>query len=102
MNDLTRSTIVKQSEIKMPDGSVLTYNIDITIETNRVWSIATEKVKSFCNRDIEPIEQILADLLLEEKNNEDPEQQEQKVIDFYNRGGANPEESIDEEGDDEE
>jgi hypothetical protein len=101
MNDLTRSNIVKQSEIKMSDGSVLTYNIDITIETNRLWSIATEKVKCFCNRDIEPIEQILADLLLEEKNNEDPEQQEQKVIDFY-LGGENPDDSIDEESDDEE
>jgi hypothetical protein len=102
MNDLTRSEITKQSEIQMSDGSVLTYNIDITIETNRVWSIATEKVKSFCNRDIEPIEQILADLLLEEKNNEDPEQQEQKVIDFYLQGGANPEDPLDEESNDEE
>jgi hypothetical protein len=125
MNDLTSTNIVKQSEMRMSDGSVLVYNIDITLQTRTEFTIAYQQIKEFSGSSIDPIEHMLVHLLvdpsIEEEDDEDdqggdddqddddsidddddndPEQQEQKVIDFY-LGGENPDDSIDEEDDDE-
>jgi hypothetical protein len=125
MSDLTSTNIIKQSEMLMSDGSVLIYNIDITLQTRKDHTIADRQIKEFSGSSIDPIEHMLVHLLIdpsiEEEDDEDdqdddddqgdddsidddddndPEQQEQKVIDFY-LGGENPDDSIDEEDDDE-
>jgi hypothetical protein len=64
MDHLTRSNIIKQETIAMSDGSTLTYNIDITIQTEQEHSIAYKKIKYLNNVSlIEPMELSLVALL---------------------------------------
>ncbi len=63
MNHLTRSNIIKQEVIAMRDGSRLTYNIDITVQTEQEHSIAYQTVKNFSPSFADSIELELFDLL---------------------------------------
>jgi hypothetical protein len=64
MNHLTRTNIIKQESLAMTDGSLLIYNIDITIQTEQEHSIAYQKIKYLNNVSlIEPIELGLVHLL---------------------------------------
>jgi hypothetical protein len=63
-NSLTRTNVVKQSEITMSDGSILIYNVDITIQTEREYSIAYRKIREMRNLElIDPIELSIVHLL---------------------------------------
>jgi hypothetical protein len=89
MNDLIHSNIIKQSEIHMSDGSVLTYNIDITIETRQDHTIAYQQIQEFCCETIKPIEHILVHLLCDPSEDEDDQ-------------GDDEDEDEDQDGEDEE
>jgi hypothetical protein len=71
MNDLTSTNIIKQSEMQMSDGSVLTYNIDITLQTRHEDTIAYQQLQQFCGTTITPIEQILVHLLCDPSEEEE-------------------------------
>jgi hypothetical protein len=81
MNDLTRSEIVKQSEIHMSDDSVITYNINITIETRKDYTIAYQQIQEFCGSSIDPIEQILVHLLADPSEDDDDQGDDDSIDD---------------------
>jgi hypothetical protein len=90
MKHLTRTNVIKQETMAMSDGSTLTYNINITIQTDQEHSIAYKKIKYLNNFSlIEPMELSLVGLLCDcpEGDEDDPEQQELEVIQFYKDGG---------------
>ena len=88
MKHLTRTNVIKQETIAMSDGSTLTYNIDITIQTEQEHSIAYKKIKYLNHVGlIEPMELELVALLCDcPDTDEEPKSQEQQVIDFYLQG----------------
>jgi hypothetical protein len=71
MNDLTSTNIIKQSEMQMSDGSVLIYNIDITIQTRTEHTIADSQIREFSGSSIDPIEQMLVHLLCDSSDEDD-------------------------------
>jgi hypothetical protein len=64
MKHLTRTNVIKQETMAMSDGSTLTYNIDITIQTEQEHSIAYKRIKYLNHVGlIEPMELELLALL---------------------------------------
>ncbi len=47
-----RANFVKQAEITMSDGSILIYNIDVTLQTDQEFSIAYHLIKDTIHGDI--------------------------------------------------
>jgi hypothetical protein len=95
MNDLTSTNIIKQSEMQMSDGSVLIYNIDITLQTRKDFTIADRQIKEFRGNSIDPIEHMLVHLLIDpsiEEEDDEDDQGDDESIDDDDRGD---DESID-------
>jgi hypothetical protein len=76
MNDLTSTNIIKQSEMQMSDGSVLIYNIDITLQTRTEHTIAYQQIKEFSGSSIDSIEHMLVHLLVDPSIEEEAEDEE--------------------------
>jgi hypothetical protein len=85
MSDLTSTNIIKQSQMEMSDGSVLTYNIDITLQSRQEDTIAYQQIKEFCGNSIDPIEHMLVHLLvdpsIEEEDDEDDQGDDDSIDD---------------------
>jgi hypothetical protein len=94
MNDLTSTNIIKQSEMQMSDGSVLTYNIDITLQTRHEDTIAYQQLQQFCGTTITPIEQILVHLLCDPSEEEEEEEDDSINDDSIDDDDDDPEDSI--------
>ena len=77
MNHLTRTQAIKQAEIRMGDGSILLYNIDITIQTEQEYSIAYQKIIDLNNFSlIEPMEQAIVHILNDCPDGDEQEEDE--------------------------
>jgi hypothetical protein len=83
-NSLTRTNVVKQSEITMTDGSILIYNLEITLQTEREFSIAYQKIKDITHREmIEPIELSIVHMFSDCPEKEDGEEGDLLTADDY-------------------
>jgi hypothetical protein len=74
--------------MQMSDGSVILYNIDITLNTRREDMIADRQVTEFCGRSIDPIEKLLVHLLCDRSEEEEDDQSDDDSIDDGDQGDS--------------